>query len=293
MQNRINKVIDIINSQFKIKIKEIKKYHNEKINKHLKIKNKNSDLPNDFYDKLQKLRSNSVESIQNTVFDFSHLLKYVKSIKLEEAGIKEKPLLQYGMFYDGLNTLYYDSEVVNQLNDIDLTKALLNHLFHSYSKAHLKLGDKPTKNTLIRYGSHAGLYLSHFGFSSIKPKYTQSIRDDLYYMYEEANEIVFTPHVNTSNYFYNKIVEQNIDGEVKNADGLKMKINTFKTTIGAIVEIEFLYGFVTKSRGFLEVRRDLVRKSLINKDGEWLLTSPANKIAREVREMKKIADILS
>lgn len=147
------------------------------------------------------------------IMDLLIVKEIVDHMKLAVATEKEKPLLQYGTFFNG-ERLFYDEEVLN-LSQETFNHVMLNHVFHFMNGAHFLLPASTIKDNYKRaYRSHVALYFAHFNISGVLPKYATSSRGNWFSKYHlpaKGYGLIFTPHKDTANYFYEEYEKGNIN----------------------------------------------------------------------------------
>lgn len=282
--------IDELNVLREEKIAKLTEKHDKKIAKAVKSKD---------VGKINNLEKDKARDLRVVNGDYDSFIEYLNNVKFEEASPDEIELLQFGMFYDGINTMYYNEKAF-LLEQQQFNEVVSNHLFHSYTKAHLTLSVKSFPGeTMDRFRSYAGLYMSHFGIAKEEPKYAQSLRNKLYLMYyRDSESIVFAPHHETANYFYNKLVNLGIEGYIELADGLDFRIEPFTSYLesgkmGTMLEITYRQGFITQGQGFRDSRAGAVDAPMIQINGKWMRTTNNSNIAKETSKMKKFVEDLA
>lgn len=226
--------------------------------------------------------------------DFAHFINMVYELEPTPAGKDEIPLLQYGMFYDGQH-LFYNQIVISTLTQEQFNQALLNHMIHFIQGACFTLPKNPTSSRLEWLKSSNALIMAHFGLTSVRviPKYSQSAREEFYekIFKDKCDDIVFAPHPDSSNYFWSKFYQ----GEIELQDPFYVREeNKYDTTEGVVVKATTPYGYITLGKG-LELDTNKNKQVVVvfrNEDGTTERGNFMSKRGKELRELKEVFDTL-
>lgn len=235
--------------------------------------------------------------------DLRFLIGIAEHMEPKVAGEKEKPLLDYGTFFDGQH-VHYD-EKAEQLDQKTFNMVMFNHLIHFISGAHFQMPVRPTKSAGTKYVSITALYLAHFGISGVKPRYARSIRKNFYEQYhipEKGYGLLFAPDPNVANYFY----EEYTKGNIELPKGFCVKEGKrFDCAEGIIYLATTPYAHLTQGRG-IEFDRNPSRYHYSHyyytankvialkreENGDLRRVDLVKKEGRELLELKKVYDSL-
>jgi len=253
-----------------------------------------------FKEYLNSLDSRLVDhkrAIKSKHEDLQFVRDIVNHMKLRPAGEKERPLLQYGIFFDGEH-LFYDDEIV-EVNQEEFNHAVLNNVFHFITGSHFTMGFKAFATSADNwYKSHVALYFSHFNISGVKTRYGGSRGQWFknFHQKEKGYGLIYTPHLHTGNYFY----EQYESGKIQLPPGFSIeKTNYFNCPEGVIYIARFNLPNLTSKDGIHFPHNNYQSHPLShqvalfrNEDGSFQRTNFMNKRAKELRGYKEIMELL-
>lgn len=250
---------------------------------------------NDFKKYLINLDSKQIDTKGSEadvkLMDLLKIKEIVNHMKLVRATEKEEPLLQYGTFFDG-ERLFYNDEVFT-LNQETFNHAILNHIFHFMNGAQFLLAAKATNNRMESYRSTVALYFAHFNISGVLPKYARSTRSKWFTKYHKPGKgygLIFTPHQDTANYFYEEYEKGNIN--LPRTFGFKVE-SRFNGPEGIIYISRHKLPFLRLTG--IEFDRYESRDVVLLKeeDGSYTRVSLMNKKAKELAGYREVMESLA
>lgn len=223
------------------------------------------------------------------VRDLQTLIEFMGTLRFVPASERELPLLQHGMFIDGGETVYHDGSI-HDMDQDTFNIVLLNHVFHTLSGVHFERGTSVTETMTLEYAALNALYLSHFGFSNVQPRYSVSVRRELV---NGTDRLVFGPHPKTASYFWAGFAQ----GTVRPRFLRYEVLDEFNVHEGKILKVRYEKMHLTQTGGMERYfPKSNIRDNVIltrNDDGTYELVNQGSRAGRRLIELKRVYQALT